>query len=242
MDLLKDRVALVTGASSGFGVGIASQLIKSGAKVYVLARRVEKLRDVAAKIGAIPLVADITRIEEWDQAFDLIREKEGRLDILVNNAGAAGPVKPIAEQDDSDIFTTIQTNLTGAIWGCIRAAAIMKRQGYGTIINVSSVCSVKAWAGWGIYGAAKAGLEQFTRHLYVELRPYGVKATVLRPSWGDTGFNVASGQDPFAPEISEKIIHTKEIGDIVVSICSLPAHLVIPEITFLPMVQEIQPY
>lgn len=242
MDLLKDRVALVTGASSGFGVGIASQLVKRGAKVYVLARRAEKLRDVATKIGAIPLVADITRIEEWNQTFDLIREKEGRLDILVNNAGVAGPVKPIDEQDDSDIFTTIQTNLTGAIWGCIRAAAIMKKQRSGTIVNISSVCAVQSWAGWGIYGAAKAGLEQFTRHLYVEMRPFGVRATVLTPSWGATDFAVNANISSASLEVRKRSIQPADIGEIVVNICLLPDHLVIPDITLLPLVQEIQPY
>lgn len=100
--VLKGKVALVTGASSGFGAGIAGQLAKNGATVYIMTR-------------------------------------------------------------------------------------IIKKQGFGTIINISSICAIKTWPGWSVYGADKTDLEQFTRHLYAELHPYGMKATILRPSWGLLG-------------------------------------------------------
>jgi NADP-dependent 3-hydroxy acid dehydrogenase YdfG len=239
---LTGQVALVTGASSGFGAGMARQLAKNGATVFILARRVEKLVQVAAETGAIPVTGDITKTEDWNRVFEQIWKKEGRLDVLINNAGSGGTIKQLEEQDDLAIQNTIHTNLTSVIWGSKRAAVIMKKQKSGTIINVSSVCAVKAWSGWGIYGAAKAGLEQFTRHLYVELRPFGVKVTILRPSWGATEFMEASQLETFDRETGKKIIQPDEIGNMVVDICRMPAHLLVPEISLYPMVQEINPY
>ncbi|QGY46962.1 SDR family NAD(P)-dependent oxidoreductase [Maribellus comscasis] len=239
---LKGQVALVTGASSGFGAGMAKQLTKNGVIVFIIARRTEKLALVADETGAIPITADITKPEDWDLVFKEILEKEGRLDVLVNNAGNGGSIVQIEEQTDTAILNTIQTNLTSVIWGCKRAAAIMKNQKSGIIINISSVCAVKAWPDWSVYGAAKAGLEQFTRHLYVELRPYGVKATILRPSWGTTEFKEASQLEAFDRETEKKVIQPEEIGNLVVDICRIPAHLLVPEISIYPMVQEINPY
>ncbi|MFC5409785.1 SDR family oxidoreductase [Larkinella bovis] len=242
MSLLQNKVALVTGASTGFGVGIARHLIQAGATVYITARQEAKLQAVAAEMGATALVADVTVPSDWDAVFQTIHQQHGRLDILVNNAGAGGNIAEVADQSDEAIEKTIALNLTGAIWGSKRAAQWMRAQRDGLIINISSICSVEAWAGWGIYGAAKAGLDHFTRHLYVEMRPFGVRVTSLIPSWGDTNFKEAANQGEFDPETAAKVIHPDDIGKVVADICSLPAHLVIPEMRLLPLVQEIQPY
>jgi NAD(P)-dependent dehydrogenase (short-subunit alcohol dehydrogenase family) len=239
---LNGKVALVTGASTGYGVGIAEALVLAGAKVYITARSSDKLKAVGARIGAAPIVADVTKKADWDRVFTQIIETDNRLDILVNNAGGGGAILDIADQRDEAIEDVIALNLTGAIFGCTRAAAIMRKQRSGTIINISSVCSVQAWGGWGVYGAAKAGLDQLTKHLYVELRPFGVRVSSLMPSWGATDFNAAANLDSFSADVASKSIQPIELGNIVVDVCSLPAHLVIPELRLLPLVQEIQPY
>jgi NAD(P)-dependent dehydrogenase (short-subunit alcohol dehydrogenase family) len=242
MSTLSNKIALVTGASSGFGVGIARQLVEAGATVYITARSASRLEAVANDIGATALEADVTRPVDWDRVFEIILAQHGRLDILINNAGAGGPIVEITDQDDAAIEQTIAINLTGAIFGSKRAAQVMRKQGSGTIINISSMCSVQAWGGWGIYAAAKAGLDQLTKHLYVELRPFGIRATSLLPSWGATGFQEAASLDEFDSDTASKTIQPDDIGRVVVDICQLPTHLVIPEMRILPLVQEIQPY
>lgn len=239
---LSNKIALVTGASSGFGAGIVKHLSKAGAKVYIAARNAGKLESVAKETAAFPIVADITDPNDWDKVFEIIIKENNHLDILINNAGSGGSIRPINEQDDTNIIHTIQTNLTGAILGSKRAAAVMKKQHSGTIVNISSVCSFEAWPGWSVYGAAKAGLEQFTRHLYVEMRPYGIKATILIPSWGATNFNINANIEPFTSDVIGKVIQPDDIGKIVADICKLPDHLIIPEMILLPMTQEIIPY
>ncbi len=93
-----------------------------------------------------------------------------------------------------------------------------------------------------MYAAAKAGLDQLTKHLYVELRPYGARATTIMPSWGATDFNPAASLDSFSKDVAEKAIQPCDIGKVVVDVCQLPNHLVIPELRLLPLVQEIQAY
>jgi len=242
MDGLKNQIAIVTGGSSGFGVGIANELSKAGAKVYIVARNRSKLIEVANNVDAIPIVGDVTKNADWDNIFSQVIEKDRKVDILINNAGSGGVIAEISEQTDENVQQVIATNLYGAIYGCTRAAKLMKHQGFGTIINISSLCSVEAWSGWGIYAAAKAGLEQITKHLYVELRPYGARATSIIPSWGATDFNLAANLDPFDDNVASRAIQPTDIGKVVVDVCQLPTHLVIPELRLVPLVQKIEPY
>ena len=242
MKKLEKAVAIVTGGSEGFGKGIAQALLAEGCTVWITARRAEKLFDVAEEIGAKALVADATSPADWDRVFDTVLAESGRLDILVNNAGGGIAISPISEQSDEDIVQSIQLNLVAAILGSKRAANVMQAQRSGTIISVSSVCAVQAWEGWGIYAAAKAGLNQFSKSLYVELRPHHVRATVLVPSWGATGFQESSHIPSFEENIAAQAISPQDMGRVVVDICTLPAHLVVPELTLLPLIQEIVPY
>ena len=242
MSELTNKVALVTGASSGFGVGIAKALAASGCKVWVTARNIRKLEQTAAEIGATPLQADATNPADWDRVIDHIMADAGQLDILVNNAGGALKIAPITEFSDEAMAEVINVNLISAMMGSKRAAAVMKARQSGTIINISSICAQQAWTGWGIYAAAKAGLDQFTRSLYVEMRPFNVRATALIPSWGATDFNRNAQLEHPLPEVAARMISPEQIGKLVVQICSLDANLVVPELTVLPLIQEIEPY
>ncbi len=242
MNELQSKVALVTGASEGFGVGIANELVTRGCTVWITARNEEKLKQQATQIGARAIVADVTSPEDWDRVIEIILKESGQLDILVNNAGGGIAIEPIVNQTDKAVIESINVNLTSAILGSIRAAKIMQQQQSGTIINISSICSVQAWEGWGIYAAAKAGLNQFTKSLYVEMRPHQVRATVLIPSWGATGFQSNANLPVPSADTASKMISPEDIGKVIANICMLPAHLVVPEITLLPLVQEISPY
>lgn len=239
---LTNKVAIVTGASSGFGVGMARELINAGAKVWIVARNGTKLEKVAKEIGATAIVADVTKSEDWDELIAQVTKKDNTIDILVNNAGGAISVGEVGQQTDVQISDSIALNLTSAIIGSSRVAAIMKSQKSGTIIQMSSICAKQCWPGWSVYGAAKAGLEQFSRGLYTEMRPHNVRAVYVTPSWGATDFGKSVDLPEPDPAVEEKMIQPKDIGQLIVSICTLPDHLVIPEVTVLPMVQEIVPY
>lgn len=236
---LKNRTVIVTGGGSGFGLGIAAALVKKGAKVWITGRDAAKLERAAKATGAIPFCADVTKGEDWDVLFAAV----GEVDVLVNNAGAGVKIALLAEQSDAEIAAAININLTGAMLGCARAARQMTAKKSGAIVNVSSVCALYAWPGWGVYTAAKAGLSKFSHALYTELRPHGVRVFCVTPSWGQTDFNRACGISGASedPAQAEKCIAPADIGSLVVQLLETPDHLSVPDVTLQPMIQEICP-
>ncbi len=241
---LKNQVAIVTGGAKGYGEGIAARLKARGAKVWITGRDEAALAAAAAKMGVKAVRADATVPADWDRLFAQVLKAEGRLDILVNNAGAGLNIAPFEAQTDEAMAAIVQLNLVAPMYGWRRAAPVMKRQGGGVIINISSGCALHAWPGWGPYSGAKAGLNQASHCLYTELRPFGVRVSTVTPYWGATEFVAASGIDGHPagdPEIRKKCMQPEEMGDLVVQLCELPAHLVIPDVTVQPLVQEIMP-
>ncbi len=238
---LNGQVAIVTGGGKGYGAGIAERLRDAGAKVWITGRDELALEATASKLGVTAVVADATKPEDWDAVLASVLGSDGRLDILVNNAGGGVKIADTADQTDASIETSLALNLTSAIYGCRRAAPILMRQKSGTIINISSVCSRYCWPGWGIYSAAKAGLDAFSKSLYLELRPHGVRVSTVIPSWGTTDFTDAAGLDPRPADVLAQCTKPTELGDLIVQIATLPAHLCQHETLLLPMVQEISP-
>lgn len=232
---LKNQTAIVTGASRGYGAGIAKCLVEAGAKVWITGRNEEALRKSADQSGAIPFPADVTDATAWDNLFSEV----GQLDILVNNAGAGVRIAPLTEQSDTEIQESISVNLTGTILGCRRAAEVMIPEKSGIIFNIGSVCAKHAWGEWSVYSAAKAGLLQFSKCLYTELRPHGVKVTSVIPSWGQTEFTDSCGLGSREQEVLEKCISPEDLGTLVVQIASQPAHIMTEEVTMWPTVQPV---
>ena len=236
---LKGKKALVTGGAGGYGFGIAKILRASGCEVWITGRNEAKLNSAAAELGVRAVLADASSGKDWDRVIAVM----GGIDILINNAGCGGKIVPVAEQKDEDILSVIETNLTGVILGCSRAAKVMCKQRSGAIINISSVCALYAWPAWSVYTAAKAGVAKFSHGLYTELRPYHVHVTCLTPSWGQTGFNKAANISGASedPGKASGCTSPEELGVIVKNILETPEHLAIPDLTVQPMIQDICP-
>ncbi len=239
---LNGAVAIVTGASAGYGVGIARVLKARGARVWITARRQAKLEAVAADLSVEAVVADVAVPEDWDRVVQTVLGAAGRLDLLINNAGAGIRIAPLVDLTPAEVQACVATNLNGTMLGCRAVAPHLQAQGSGTIVNISSICDSECWPGFSIYGAAKAGLLAFSKHLYVELRGHGVRVCCLTPSWGATEFREATGMSPAEESLRSKMTQPDELGELVAQVCELPDHLVIPTMTVLPMVQEIVPY
>jgi NAD(P)-dependent dehydrogenase (short-subunit alcohol dehydrogenase family) len=184
-------------------------------------------------------VADASCGDAWDRLIAEVLAQTGRLNVLVNNAGEGARIAPASEQTDASIAQSLGSNLTGAILGCRRAAAIMQKQRNGLIVNIGSACSTHAWPGWSVYSAAKAGLLMFTRCLLTELRPHGIRVTSVLPSWGQTDFTNAADLPPRDPAILRKCISPDDLGQLIVHLAQLPPHLVAEEIKLWPMVQPM---
>jgi len=238
---LSGKTAIVTGGSKGYGYGIAGALKAKGVQVWITSRGEVELKQAAEELGVHHQIADVTKPSDWDRLVDAVSKESSTIDILVNNAGGGISKEHLGDQTDSDIAESIALNLTGVIYGCKRVVPFMKKQQSGTIVNVSSICALEAWPGWTVYSAAKAGLGQFSKCLYLELQDFGVRVTTLIPSWGTTDFLKAAGLGERDAETEAKVTKPRELGDLVVSICELPAHLEIQDLTVLPMVQKIMP-
>jgi NAD(P)-dependent dehydrogenase (short-subunit alcohol dehydrogenase family) len=240
-DSLKRQIALVTGGAKGFGYGIARQLRAAGARVWITGRDKAALRRAAKALGVTAIRADATSGTDWNLTVATVMKAAGRIDILVNNAGGGVKIASTEDQTDEAIDAAITLNLNSVIYGCRRIAPLMRKQGSGIIVNISSVAGHHAWPTWGVYGAAKAGLNHFSKSLYLELRPHGVRVTTITPSWGATSFTDAAGLGPRDAETLAKCIKPEEIGQLVADVCALPPHLCVQETILWPMVQEVNP-
>lgn len=238
---LKGASVIVTGGAKGYGYGIAKALKAQGAKVWITGRDAEALDKSEKELGVQSVRADAGSGADWDRLVEAVLKESGKLDLLVNNAGGGIAIKPLAEQSDEDIRQSIDVNLVGVMLGCKRAAAAMSMRRSGMIINISSVCALYAWPGWSVYTAAKAGLNKFGHGLYTELRPFGVRVTTITPSWGATGFASAANLPGRDDGTLAKCMSPDQMGELVVKLCTTPDHLVIPDITVQPMIQDINP-
>jgi NADP-dependent 3-hydroxy acid dehydrogenase YdfG len=234
---LHGRVAVVTGASRGYGFATAESLVEHGARVALFARSREPLRDAAAKLGesALALPVDIADGDSVRAAFREVDARFGRLDFLINNAAIA-TVGRVESLNDDDLITMVNTNFVGQV-RCTRSAIpLMKRGGGGRIVNVSSDAVRRPLPYLSIYVATKSAIESFSQALRDELRADGIGVTVFRAgSSHETGFAshwnaeetaaagqlwAASGYLPYA-NVS---LDTKTIGSAIVNVLLQPDH------------------
>lgn len=199
------KVVIVTGATSGFGLATAKKFKDNGDIVIVASRNEQKVNEVVAKYGFdLGFAIDVTDYAKWVELKDLVLSKFGKVDVLVNNAGGGVAIVDTSDQKKEDIDQTIALNLNSVIYGSSIFGDVMKKQGDGIIVNLSSVCARHAWPGWSVYAAAKTGVLNFTKGLYVELQPYGVRATCVIPASSSTGFqksaNLGETKDSLVPE------------------------------------------
>jgi 3-oxoacyl-[acyl-carrier protein] reductase len=208
---LKDRVALVTGASQGIGRATALALAQAGARVAVAARNAGKLAEVVAEIAAaggeaIAVPMDVADAEQVKAGFRQTSGKFGKLDILVNNAAITRDglaVRMKAEDWDA----VLRTNLTGAHFCAQQAMSVMMRARYGRIINVTSVVAETGNPGQVNYVAAKAGLIGLTRALAVEIASRNITVNAVAP-----GFIVSPMTAPLPQEVKDRLVARVPLG------------------------------
>jgi 3-oxoacyl-[acyl-carrier protein] reductase len=187
---LKDKVAIVTGASQGIGRDTALALAEAGAKVAVAARNEEKLAALVAEIEAAGGVGfavkmDVADGDQVKAGFKSVVEKFGRLDILVNNAAITRDGLAMRMKAD-DWEAVLKTNLTGAHLCIQQALATMMRARAGRIINISSVVAQSGNAGQANYVAAKAGLIGLTKAIAIEIASRNVTVNAVAPGFIET--------------------------------------------------------
>jgi dehydrogenase/reductase SDR family protein 4 len=181
--LLKDRIALVTGASRGIGRAIAQTFIREGATVVICGRKRDTLEAVARELGedAIPVPCHVGRMEELQQMVDTVHDRFGRIDILVNNAATNVAQGPALSIDDGQFDKMIGVNLK-SVFRLIRLIGPgMCNRGYGSIINIASISGLRPQFEGLMYSATKAALIMMTQNYALELGPSGVRVNAIAP-------------------------------------------------------------
>ncbi|MEN3149269.1 SDR family oxidoreductase [Neorhizobium sp. IRAMC:178] len=195
---LNGRVALVTGSGRGLGLQMAKALAEAGAHVVLSGRSGDMLEQAVASIAggkASAAAFDVADLDAGREAIAKLHADHGRLDILINNVGARDR-RPFAAFSDAEILNLIQTDLLSAIALARNAAEIMKAQGHGRLISVTSIIGNMARSGDAIYPVAKQGLTGLVRSLAAEYGPFGVTSNAIAPGMFATETNAGISADP----------------------------------------------
>lgn len=231
------KIVVITGASSGYGKATAKAFKNNGDTVIMVARNLEKLESAKKEVGGdFAISMDVTKPEDWDMLVKTVKERFGRLDILVNNAGGGITIKEVADQSIDEIDAVIKLNLNSVIYGCRAFAGMMQAQKNGTMINISSVCARQCWPTWSVYAAAKAGVLNFSKGMYLEMQPYNVRVSCVVPSSASTGFQSACG----IGETTDKLL-PEDIAETVLYVANLPQRAVVEDVTVWGIDKQVNP-
>ena len=187
------KVWFITGSSKGFGHIWAEAALARGDRVAATARNTDTVKDLVDAYGdnVLAIALDVTDKAAVDAAVNRAHDHFGRLDVVVNNAGF-GLFGTVEEVSEAQARAQIETNLFGALWVTKAALPLMRAQGSGHIIQVSSIGGVNAFPLLGLYHASKWGLEGFTQSLAGEVGRFGIKVTLVEPTGYTTDWAGAS--------------------------------------------------
>lgn len=194
---LKNKSAVVTGASSGMGKAIVERFVQEGANVIAVARRKERLEELAESLKeyegrVVPFAGDVSEEKTMEEAIDLAVKEFGRFDILVNNAGIMDDMSPIGDVKNEKIEQVFAVNVYGPMYSMRKAVNVFREQGGGNIINVASLGAFRTAAG-AVYGASKAALVSLTKNTAYMYMPEGIRCNAIAPGGIETEIAVSMG-------------------------------------------------
>jgi short-subunit dehydrogenase len=226
---LKGKVAIVTGASRGIGKALASTCASLGANVAIAARQEGPLKETADeiskkyKVEVLPVVCDVTKLEDLQNLVNKTKEKFGKIDILINNAGVSSQY-PFHEQPIEDFERLAHTNYLGYVRLIRLVINDMMKQKSGAIINMvsgSTLCDPLP-RNFLAYSSLKVGLRAFLKGLFWEIRDYGIKVTSLLPGVTDTDL---TGKLKEISQDSSRLMTTEAIENAVKFALTVPANV-----------------
>ena len=231
---LSGQVALVTGGGTGIGKAIAQAMHKEGAKIIIVGRKEEILKEAQAELGSDVemMVCDVTQEDQVKKVYENIMSNHGKIDILINNAGMAAKAK--SYEMSYDLWKkVVDVNLNGAFLCAREAMKIMVNQKSGRIINIGSISGQMSRPENAPYTATKFAIEGLTRALALDGRDHGVAVSVIHP--GNAATNIWKGRE----EISERegLIPLEDLGKLAVTMLTMSSNVNILGSVILPITQ-----
>lgn len=211
---LNGKTALVTGAASGFGRGIAQTYIREGASVAIVDLNAQGARAVAEDLGpnAIAVTCDVTQGDQVEAAVQQTLSAFGQLDIVVNNAGWTNPNQPLMETDEATFRKIYDINVLSIFHMTKSCVPVWRGQGGGVMLNVGSTAGIRPRPGLTWYNSSKGAVNLMTRSLAVELAPDRIRVCGIAPVMGVTGLLEQFMGVPDTPENRAKFIATIPLG------------------------------
>jgi clavulanate-9-aldehyde reductase len=246
---LSGKVVAITGASSGIGEATALLCAQSGAAVALGARRSERIDALAARIEAeggvaTAITVDVAAEEQARGFVEAAHHRLGRLDALVNNAGVM-LLGPVEGADTADWRRMVEVNVLGLLYCTHAALPLMREQGGGHIVNVSSVAGRRASLGAAVYNLTKFGVTGFSEALRQEALHTGTRVTIIEPGFVETELMSHNEGNPFVMQAGEKmreqigqVLRSEDIADAIVHALAAPAHVSINEVLVRPTGQR----
>jgi 3-oxoacyl-[acyl-carrier protein] reductase len=214
---LADKVAVVTGAGSGFGAGIATRFAQEGARIVAAdingdgaARIVEDIRKAGGT--AVAVTADVSKGDQMAKIIAAAVDEFGGLDVVVNNAGTTHKNRPMLEVDEATYDRVFAVNVKSVYHSAIHAVPVFRRQGRGSFINIASTAGIRPRPGLTWYAATKGAVITMTKSMAVELAPDNIRANAINPVVSATGLlkDFLPGED--TPEARAKFVATIPLG------------------------------
>lgn len=244
---IKDKVIVITGASSGMGEAAAKYLSQLGATVVLGARRADRIEKLAKEIRgnggkALAIAADVKQRDQVKKLVDSAVKEFGRIDVILNNAGIM-PLSPMDRLNVDEWDAMIDVNIKGVLNGIAAALPYMKEQKSGQIINTSSVAGHKIFNGSAVYSATKFAVRALTEGLRMEVKPYNIRTTIVCPGAVKTELlehiTEADIQQANKDYVGAVGISPESFARVVAFAISQPDDVDINEVIFRPTSQEL---
>lgn len=237
-------IAIITGATSGFGRASAIRLARLGYDVIITGRRSERLADLATEIEqqygrkVYTLCFDIRNLEACEKAWESLPQEWREVDVLMNNAGLAACSEPIGEASLDDFDRMIDTNVKGLLYFFQQVIPVMKDRKKGMIINLSSIAGVEVYPNGNVYCATKHAVAALTKAMRIDLLPYGIRVGSISPGAAETEFSLVrfKGDADKAKAVYKGMtpLNAEDIADIVEFMVTRPEHVMINDVLVTP--------
>ncbi|MBB6500553.1 SDR family oxidoreductase [Pedobacter cryoconitis] len=241
------KIALITGATSGIGKSCAHLFAQQGYQLVLVARRAEKLDEIAKHltdkygIAIQTLIADVRDNTVLTQVLESLPEDWKQVDVLINNAGLSQGLDPIDKGDTNDWDTMIDTNVKGLLYVTKIVSGWMIKAKKGHIINIGSIAGKEVYPNGNVYCATKHAVDALNKGMRMDLLPYGIKVTAINPGMVETEFSVVrfKGDEDKAKKVYEGLepLLAQDIADAIWFVVSRPAHVNINDMLIMPTAQ-----